>query len=310
MKAECTSASAPRASCTRRSTCAAAAAGVCGAPLRHRLGAWRHAGGLPAARGAGPRASTRLALHVLGLRHDALGVLLEVRQQLVVVPEAPVGPRTLRELLQRAAAHRAPPPCAEGRGAQLAVAPEAHSAAVAGRAPRPLTLSLVPGVLPAADGAHPPRLAGPPARAGGRRPPPRRASPPAEGEVRGVVCGCGCRAPQPPRLSLSQLKRVVVHYNVFDATSGGAREFLSRATAPSVAATNRTCEVTAKQRTDAMAPCVQVTYLNGATAVINTRKLTVDQIVASIADKSAEMDTQALLKDAGLQGVQLHTTLS
>jgi hypothetical protein len=107
------------------------------------------------------------------------------------------------------------------------------------------------------------------------------------------------------RLSLAQLKSVHVQYNVLDGANTCVREFLNRVQAPKTAETNPKCEVSLKLRIDSQPPVVAVEFVNGVKEVINCKELTCQDIIKRLQHKTMEMDTQAMLKSAGLAGVKL-----
>lgn len=109
------------------------------------------------------------------------------------------------------------------------------------------------------------------------------------------------------RLSLAQLKRVHVQFNVVDVASTCVREFLTRVQAPKTVETNPKCEVSVKLRIDDQPPVVAVEFVNGVKEVINCKHLTCQDIIKRLQQKTEEMDTQAVLKAAGLAGVKLES---
>ena len=107
------------------------------------------------------------------------------------------------------------------------------------------------------------------------------------------------------RLSLAHLKTVHVQFNALDSASTCVREFLSRVTAPKTLETNPKCEVSHKLRIDEQPPVVAVEFLNGFKDVINCSGLSCQQIIQKVAQRTEELDTQAVLGANGAKGLKL-----
>ncbi len=107
------------------------------------------------------------------------------------------------------------------------------------------------------------------------------------------------------RLSLAQLKSVHVQFNALDRASVAVREFLSRCNAPKTLETNPKCDISHRLRIDNQPPVVAVEFVNGAKEVINCRELSCQDIIRRVQQKTEEMDTQAVLKAAGLNNLKL-----
>lgn len=109
----------------------------------------------------------------------------------------------------------------------------------------------------------------------------------------------------PARFSLAQLKSVHVQFNAAHAPARAVREFLSRLSAPKTVETNPKCDVSYKVRIDDQPPVVAVEFNNGFKDVINCRELSCQQIMQKVQQRSEELDTQAVLAQAGLKALEL-----
>ena len=107
------------------------------------------------------------------------------------------------------------------------------------------------------------------------------------------------------RLSLAQLKSVHVQFNSADRASSAVRELLARLSAPKTIETNPKCAMSYKLRIDDQPPVVAVEFNNGFKDVINCRLLSCQEILNKIQQRSEELDTQAVLKQAGLTNLSL-----
>lgn len=102
-------------------------------------------------------------------------------------------------------------------------------------------------------------------------------------------------------MPLRQLARVRIQFNPFDPRSTAVREFLARCSSARARASNPDCVVEYKIRNDKAPPVVAVEFVNGVKDQFNCHKFTVNDINARIDSVSKEMETKALLQDAGLK---------
>lgn len=107
------------------------------------------------------------------------------------------------------------------------------------------------------------------------------------------------------RLSLAQLKKVHVQFNAADVASTAVREFLSRLSSAKTRETNPKCETSVRLRIDEQPPVVAVEFLNGFKDVINCSGLSCQQIIQKVAQRTEELDTQAVLGANGAKGLKL-----
>jgi hypothetical protein len=138
------------------------------------------------------------------------------------------------------------------------------------------------------------------------------------------------------RFSLAQIKSIHVQFNAADAASRAVREFLSRCTTAKALESNPKCDITHKLRIDAQPPVVALEYgaclrprvgaprrcsrgaalicaralpaaVSGVKDLINCKALSCQDIIQRVQQRTEEMDTKALLKAAGLDGLRLES---
>jgi len=107
------------------------------------------------------------------------------------------------------------------------------------------------------------------------------------------------------RLLLTQIKSIHIQLNALDPASSAVREFFSRITTRKAAASNPACEISHRVRIDNQPPVVALEYANGAKDLIVCRDMTCQDIIKRVLQRTEEMDTQAIMKSAGLEGLKI-----
>lgn len=106
---------------------------------------------------------------------------------------------------------------------------------------------------------------------------------------------------------LRQLSRVSVRFSPWSGSdSCSAREIVQRLSGPQAKASNPDCKVDVLIRVKGE-PMVAVKYKNGVVDRIPSAKLSAQQILAMLRDRSAELEAEEFLKKSGAAGQQLES---
>ncbi|KDD75618.1 hypothetical protein H632_c589p1 [Helicosporidium sp. ATCC 50920] len=108
-------------------------------------------------------------------------------------------------------------------------------------------------------------------------------------------------------MQLKQLSKILVVFSPWKRSSASAREFLFQASSPKSRASNPSCDVSARLNLK-QDPYVEITYENKKVEKIATGDLNVRKIVERIDSVAADMETEAILKGAGLHGQTIVST--
>lgn len=101
-------------------------------------------------------------------------------------------------------------------------------------------------------------------------------------------------------MSLKNLTKLSFRFAPLEGNCKSIREFLSRCTTPKAASSNLLCEVDVKIKAQGD-PYVDVVFAGGIKERIQTKDKKVGDILETIQQKTEEMETRSVLREAGLK---------